>query len=565
MTSKKLLTRDFKMKPDAVYFVALGGCGMFGANMALYGHQGKWIMVDCGMGFADDTMPGVDILLPDPSFAAELGEDLLAVIITHGHEDHIGGLQHLWPRFKAPLYATPFTAERIRQHFNETPWGGQTKMYEIPPRGRIDLGPFQIDTIKMAHSIPEMRALSITVKGVGTLLHTGDFKFDPAPMEGDVCDEEALKKLGDAGVLAMMGDSTNSIVPGHSGSEADVKKNMTELLGEFKTGLIVVSCFSTNVARLRSVYEAAYANNRQVCIVGRSMWQVDEAARKSGYLKGIPPFLDSDLADLVPVDNLVYICTGSQGEPRAVLNRVSNDDHPDVRVADGDVVIFSSRAIPGNERAIERMKNRFMIMGVNVITDHDAPIHVSGHPYRDELKKMYSLVRPKFAVPVHGEHMQQEKHADLARECGVEDAVIPVNGNVFEITQESIRHIGNVKSGILAIEGKRIVAVDHEAILTRKRMIFNGSAVVTVVVDRAGHLVAPPKITALGLLDENSEKDNHYFDGAIAEIEKKIKSLPKTTRENDDELSEAVRIAARRYFNEHFDRKPQTRVHLVRV
>lgn len=554
----------FNMDPEAIYCVPLGGCGVFGANMTLYGHKDQWIMIDCGMGFADETMPGIDILLPDPAFATTLGNKLLGIFFTHGHEDHIGAVDHLWPRLNAPLYATKFTMERLRQSLSEWTWGHQVKLHEVPQQGKLDIGPFHLEFIRMAHSIPEAKSIAISVKGIGTVLHTGDWKIDPAPVLGDLTDADALKKLGEEGVLAVVGDSTNAMVPGHSGSELDVQKNLTELFSEFDAQ-IAVTCFATNVGRIKSIYEAAKANNRKVSLVGRSLWSVDEAARNSGYLRDVPPFLDGDAANIAGGENVVYICTGSQGEPRAALARVSNNDHPAMRLGEGDVMIFSSRTIPGNDRAVDRIKNRFLINGVNVISDRDAPIHVSGHPYRDELKQLYSWVKPKSVIPVHGEHMQQEKHADLARECGVPETFIPVNGDVIEITKEGLRPVGEVKSGILAIEGNRIVAVDNEAILTRKRMMFNGSAVVTVVMDGRGNLVADPRITALGLLDETSDQDTPHLAAAEAEVAKALQNMPKNLRGNDDEVTELIRVTARRFFNERFDRKPQTRVHLIRV
>lgn len=565
-TDKKAKTMppDFKMKPDAVYFVPLGGCGFFGANMALYGCNDKWIMIDCGMGFADDTMPGVDILLPDPSFATSLSDRLLGIVFTHAHEDHIGAIEHLWPRLKKPLYATPFTAARIRQDLLEQSWGTQAKLHEVNPKKTLELGPFSIRFIDVAHSIPEAQALAITAAGVGTILHTGDWKIDADPVVGKLTDGPALRALGDSGVLALVGDSTNAMVPGHSGSERTVRENLAELFREF-SGAIVISCFSTNVARVHSIYHAAQKCGRQVCLVGRSLWAVEDAARESGYMNGLPPFLDGDIARQLPSEKLVYVCTGSQGEPRAALARISNDDHPDVSLAPGDVVIFSSRTIPGNERAIERIKNRLYALGVDIVTERDAPVHVSGHPYRDELKQMYEWVRPRFAIPVHGERMQMEKHGLLARECGVENAIVPENGKVIEISARDVAVIGEVKSGVLAIEGKRIVETNHEAILARKRIMWNGSLVVTAVVSKAGDLMAPVQITALGLLDENSELDAGYIDDVIAEVGEKVRNLSKDDRRDDNILSEAIRVTARRFFAERFDRKPQTRVHLVRV
>ncbi len=559
------MTLPFEMKEDSIYMAPLGGCGFFGANMTLYGHNGKWIMVDCGLGFADDTMPGVDVLLPDPTFAQELGDDLLAIVLTHGHEDHIGAIPHLWPRLRKPLYATRFTAGRILKAIDDQQWGPEARVHEVPPRGRLDFGPFHIEYIPMAHSIPEANALAISVRGVGAILHTGDWKLDTDPVEGALTDEKALKKLGETGVLALVGDSTNAMVPGHSGSERTVQKNLVDLFGEFKDK-IAVTCFATNVARLSSIDAAAKANGRQVCLVGRSLWKTEEVARQSGYLKDTRPFIDEDEAGLLKDDEIVYICTGSQGEPRSALAKISGEEHPRVRLRPDDTVIFSSRAIPGNQRAIDRMKNRFYAAGVNVITDREAPIHVSGHPYREELKQLYAWTKPKISIPVHGEQMQLEKHAALARECGVEQAVMPANGQVLEIAAEGIAsYVGEVQSGILAVEGGRVVAVDHEAILTRKRMMFNGSAVVTVVVDANGRLAAPPKVTALGLLDENSDLDAQYIADAVREIKNAVANAPKELRADDDALSEMIRVTARRFFNARFDRKPQTRVHLVRI
>jgi len=556
---------DFKMADDAIYFVPLGGCGVFGENMSLYGYRDQWIMVDCGSGFADESVPGVEILLPDPDFAVSLGDKLLGIVLTHAHEDHIGAVKYLWPRLQKPLYATPFTAARLQQAVSEQSWGNQTRLQKVTPGTPFCLGPFSVDFIPMAHSIPEANAAAITVEGVGTVLHTGDWKMDPDPLEGDVTDEAALQRLGDTGVLAAVGDSTNAMVPGHSGSERAVERALTDLFGEFK-GKVVLSCFSTNVARFRSVYTAAKANGRHVALVGRSMWRTDDAARACGYLKGIPPFIDEDGAGGIPDSKIVYICTGSQGEPRAALTRVSQGDHPRLRLRPSDAVIFSSRAIPGNERAIDRVKNRFHAMGVDVVTDREALVHVSGHPYRDELRALYRLTRPKIVIPVHGERMQLEKHADLAREAGAGQAFIPANGQVIEIAKEGIAsHMGEVPHGLLAVEGSRIVPIGHEAILTRKRIMWNGSAVVTVVIDEAGRLLAEPKVTALGLLDESSDLDGAHMNAAIKEIKEALRNLPGQARLDDDIISETVRVTARRFFTDRFDRKPQTRVHLVRL
>lgn len=556
--------KNMKAQKDTLYMIPLGGCGVFGANMTLYGYNDEWIMVDCGMGFADDTMPGVDILLPDPTFAAELEEKLLGIIITHGHEDHIGGIPHLWPRLKAPVYATDFAAGLIKRKTDEQGWHDRMKLHALSRGADISVGPFSIKYIPVAHSIPEAHALAISIEGIGTWLHTGDWKLDNDPVVGELTDETALRQLGEKGVIAMVGDSTNAMVPGHSGSEAVVRKNLIDLFGEFKTR-IVVSCFSSNVARLQSVYEAAKANGRKVCLVGRSLWRMDDVARETGYLQDTDPFVEEEEALMLPRDKVVYIVTGSQGEPRAALSRIANDDHKNLKLAAGDVVLLSSRTIPGNEKSIDRMKNLLLLQGVDVITDRDAPIHVSGHPYRDELKAVYDWVKPASSIPVHGEQMQLEKHAQLAAECGIKDIIVPTNGKVIKMAPGKPEIVGEVPHGMLALEGNRLVAMDHEAIMARKRIMWHGSAVVTIVVDAGGNLVAEPKITALGLLDENCDKDEEYFKGAIEQVKMRLSNVPKEDRSDDTVLSETARIATRKYLQERFGRKPQTRVHLVRI
>ena len=558
--------KTFKPDDKAVYFLPLGGCGFFGANLTLYGHAGRWLMVDCGMGFADENeMPGVDILLPDPSFIEKEVNSLIGMVVTHGHEDHIGAIEHFWPKFRCPIYTTKFTAELIRSKLTEYDWGTKVQIRVIEPGGEVDLDPFHVRFIRMAHSIPEMQALAITVDKVGTVLHTGDWKLDPEPLVGQKTDEKALRELGDKGVLALCGDSTNAMVPGHSGSEGTVKKHLFDLFSEFK-GRIAISCFASNVARIRSIAEAAAHNGRRVALVGRSLWRIEEIARELGYLKGVAHFLDDEEAVTLPPEKVVLICTGSQGESRAALAKIAHDSHPVIYLEENDIVIFSSRAIPGNEKAIDAIKNRFWSLGMQVITDRDAPVHVSGHPYRDEIKQLLGWVKPRILIPVHGEQMQMEKHAQLAQECGVKQVLIPANGKVIRLSPDTKpEFVAEVPSGVLAIEGKRIVKVGHEAILMRRRIMSQGTVVVTLVVDSRGDMVADPKISAVGLLDEKDEADQSYIEGAIAAIGRRMDSLGKDDLADDETLSEEVRIAARRYFEEQFERKPQTRVHLVRI
>ncbi len=563
---KNKQAKHFTPDEKAIYFLPLGGCGFFGANLSLYGHDGKWLMVDCGMGFADkNEMPGVEVLLPDPTFIEKNAQNLVGLVVTHGHEDHIGAIEYLWGKFRCPIYTSAFTAELIRVKLSEYDWGHKVPINVIDIGASLDLEPFHIQCIRMAHSIPEMQALAISVKGVGTVLHTGDWKLDPDPLVGHKTDEAALKQLGDKGVLALIGDSTNAMVPGHSGSEATVKTNLFELFSEFK-GRIAVTCFASNVARVKSIAEAAKQNGRHVALVGRSLWKVEGIARELGYLKGVAHFLDDEEAVTLPRHKVVFICTGSQGEDRAALAKIANDSHPVVFLEETDVVVFSSRTIPGNEKAIDGIKNRLWGSGVEVLTDRDAPVHVSGHPYRDELKQLIGWIKPQMVIPVHGEQMQLDKHAQLALECGVSQVLIPANGKVIRISPDSAPEFaGEVQSGVLAIEGKRMVAVGHEAILMRKRIMSQGTVVVTVVVDMNGELVSEPKVTAMGLLDEKDEGDQGYIDNAVMAICRRMESMAKAELRDDETLSEAIRITTRKYFEAQFHRKPQTRVHLVRI
>lgn len=558
---------DFKMKSDCFYFIPLGGCGYFGANLNLIGCHGKWIMVDFGMGFADENFPGIEILLPNPEFAQKLGDDLIGIFITHGHEDHIGAIQYLWPKLKKTIYATKFTLERIKQAVSEQPWGTQAMFKEVALGGRVSLDPFVVEFISVAHSIPQSSALALTVNGVGTVLHTGDWKMEPSPVDGEKTNEEGFVKLGNEGrVVVLLGDSTNAMIPGESKSEFDLQKNLIKIFAEIK-GSIAVTCFSTNVARLHSIAVAAKKNGRSVCLVGRSLKKTEDAARKCGYLQGIPEFIEEEDAEDLNLNKTVYICTGSQGEVKSALARIAAEEHPRIKFGKNTTVIFSSKTIPGNEKAVERIQNNLYALGVNIITECDTHVHVSGHPYRDDIKKMYGWVRPKSVIPIHGEQMQLEKHLEIVEECGIKNSIIPENGDVIEIRKSGdLRKISKVNSGILAIEGEnRIVPVEHEAIMARRRLMNHGSAIITVVVDGMGNLLSRPVMTALGLLDENQEDDAGFIAETVEKVVEAIKNMSKDLRRDDKEMAEAIRITARRFLREKFSRNPQTRVHLVRI
>ena len=373
--------------PNALYFVPLGGAGEIGMNLNVYGYQGDWLIIDCGVTFGDDSQPGLEVVMPDPGFIVERRDRLLGIVATHAHEDHIGAIPYLWRQLRCPIWATPFTASFLRAKLAETGFADQVKIHVVPLSGRFTIGPFDLELITLTHSIPEPNAVALRTP-VGTVLHTGDWKFDPDPLIGPTADEAALRRLGDEGVLALVGDSTNALRPGTSGSEAELRRSLIDLIGRYDAR-VAVACFASNVARLETIARAAAAHGREIALVGRSLWRIDKAARENGYLTDLPRFLTEDEAGYIPRDRILMICTGSQGEPRAALSRIARDDHPHVVLETGDVVIFSSRIIPGNEKSINRLQNALVRLGVEIITEEDHFVHVSGHPARDEWDTFY--------------------------------------------------------------------------------------------------------------------------------------------------------------------------------
>ncbi|MBP2299541.1 ribonuclease J [Azospirillum picis] len=553
----------FVPEDGALYFVPLGGSGEIGMNLNLYGHRGKWLMVDLGISFADDTMPGLDVIMPDPAFIAERRDDLVGLVLTHAHEDHLGAIQYLWPGLRCPVYCTPFTAAFLRSKLQERGLSSIVPIHEVALGGTVELGPFSVEFVTMTHSIPEPNALAIRT-AAGTVLHTGDWKLDPDPLVGATADEARLRAIGDEGVLALVGDSTNALVPGSSGSEARVRAALMDLFGRYADRRIAVSCFATNVARLESIAHAAAAHGRHVALVGRSLWRINEAARESGYLADVPKFLSEHDASYLPREKLVLICTGSQGEPRSALARIAADDHPQVTMSRGDVVIFSSREIPGNERAIGRMQNQLVALGVELVTADDAPVHVSGHPARDELVRMYQWVRPLNAVPVHGEERHQQAHAALAAGCQVPHSLVPANGQVIRLDHpDGARMVGHVRVGRMAVDGKRLVPLDTGMMRARHRMVNNGAAVVTLAMTGTGELLTAPQVAVMGLVDEAADRD--LLMDVVDAVREAVASLPKPARAEDAQVKEAARIAVRRCFNASHGKKPVTEVHLVRV
>lgn len=546
----------------ALYFLPLGGTDEIGMNFYLYGIDDYWMIVDLGITFGDDTTPGVDIIVPDPIFIEDRREDLVGLVLTHGHEDHFGAIQYLWPRLRCPIYCTPFTAAFLRLKLAETDFGHKVQIIEVPIGGDARVGPFAVRFVHMTHSIPEPNALIIKTR-LGTLVHSGDWKLDPEPLLGEVSDVDALRDVGADGVLALIGDSTNALEPGHSGSESTVRERLIKVIGE-QPNRVVVTCFSTNVARLHSIAEAAQINGRQCALIGRSLWRIHEAARAAGYLQVEEPFLTEDEAARLPRDKVVMACTGSQGEARSALTRISQDDHPRISLEPRDTVIFSAREIPGNEKAIGRVQNALARRGITVITPHQEPgVHVSGHPARDELVSMYQWIRPKIAIPVHGEPRHLRAHAELARGCQVPQVLVPHDGGMIRLAPGPAEVVEEVPVGRMARDGHRFVEVDGAALRGRSRLLQNGAAVLTLVIDRQGRLADEPQVTLLGLEDADELED--VQEAVADEVRAAVETMPKSLRSDDDKLREVARVSMRRAFRAWHGKRPVTEVHLVRL
>ena len=542
---------------DELVFLPLGGSGEIGMNFNAYGFgppsRRKWIVVDCGVLFGREAAtPGVDVIMPDIRFLAEQADNVLGIIATHAHEDHIGAIAPLWPMLKCPIYATPFTAILIEGKLEEAGLLGRVRVKQVPVGGSLSLGPFQMDFISITHSILEPNLLAIRTP-LGLIAHTGDWKIDPRPMLGEETDIAAIQKLGDEGVLALVCDSTNALQQGHSGSEADVRTSLTDLVGTLK-GRVAVTAFASNVARLDTVAHAARAHGRKVALVGRSMHKIVGAARDSGYLKDFATIDEADAAEL-PARKVLYLCTGSQGEPRAALARIARDDHPNVHLGKGDAVIFSSRIIPGNEIPIFDLHNQLSEIGVEVLTEQDHFVHVSGHPAREELAQMYAWTRPRIAVPVHGEMRHLAEHARLAKSLQVPEALVPANGQLYRLAPGPAELIDEVPSGRIFLDGRVLVAEGEGLTKTRRAMAHAGLIAITLVLDGKGRVCVEPAILIEGI----PEPVHEAVRVAVEEMARKHK------KGDADHLSENVRRAARRAAQDAWGKKPITRVTVVEL
>ena len=543
-------------RDDELVLLPLGGAGEIGMNFNAYGFgppdERKWIVVDCGVLFGrETTSPGVDVIMPDIRYLAEQRENVLAIVLTHAHEDHIGAIGHLWPMLRCPLYATPFTARLIEGKLEEAGLRDRVRVKSVPLGGHIEIGPFGIDFVSITHSILEPNALAIKTP-LGTVVHTGDWKIDPDPLLGEVTDQNALRKLGDEGVLATVCDSTNALVQGHSGSEARVRQALSALIGSL-TGRVAVTAFASNVARLDSVAKAAREHGRQVALVGRSMHKMVAAARETGYLGDFPNMIDEAEAAQLPPRRVLYLCTGSQGEPRAALPRIAAGEHHHVSFGQGDAVIFSSRIIPGNELAIFELHNKLAALGVEVLTEQDHFVHVSGHPCRDELAEMYRWTRPRIAVPVHGELRHMSEHARLARALQVPEAVVVENGHMLRLAPGPATIIDEVPSGRIHLDG-RILVEEGAGLARARRALGNaGMIAITLVLDSKGRVATGPSVIIDGIPEPVHAAIREAADEAVKRHKKG----------DEQQLKENVRRAARRAASDAWGKKPVTRVEVV--
>ncbi|MFL5159591.1 MAG: ribonuclease J [Microvirga sp.] len=550
---------------DELVFLPLGGLGEIGMNAALYGFgpedDRQWILVDCGMGFGgEENLPGIDVVYPDLRFIEEERHNLLGIFITHAHEDHIGALVEMWPRLNVPVYATKFAIGLLETRRLSEADAPKVDLREIVPGQRLEIGSFDIEYVPVAHSIPESNALAIRTPH-GLVVHTGDWKLDNTPYLGSLTSEETFRALGDEGVLALICDSTNVVREGTSPSESDVSKNLAQLIKD-APHRVAVTTFASNVARIRSVAEAARECGREVVVVGRAMDRVVDVAKECGFLDGLPEFRSAENFGYMPRDKIVAILTGSQGEPRAALARIAQDEHPDIALSAGDRVIFSSRAIPGNEKGVGSIINSLIEQGIEVITDRTELVHVSGHPRRGELAQMYQWTRPRIAIPAHGEPLHLSEHAKFARAQGVQEVVRAKNGTVVRLSPGPAEIVDNIPTGRLYRDGNIVIGAGERALPERRKLAFAGIVTVAIAIDDRGELVGDPVIDAMGLPDKN--RHGRDLTDIIADtVADLLDGLSKAKRRDPEAVENDVHRAVRAAVNQEWGKKPACHVLVI--
>lgn len=551
------MPRSQRKPKNELVLLPLGGVGEIGMNLYLYGvgppTRRSWLMVDLGVTFAGPHEPGIELIFPDIRFIEEERDNLAGIILTHAHEDHFGAVMNLWPRLRAPLYATPFTAALLRAKLIEEGMEGEIPIKEISLRAKLDIGPFHVELVDMAHSIPETNGLLITTDA-GTLFHSSDWKLDPTPVAGAATDIERLQRIGRDGLDVLICDSTNAFRDGISPSEADVAKTLKQIVAD-APHRVGITTFASNVARLRSAIDAAIAAGRHIVIVGRAMKRVVQVAEETGYLPEGYELLSEDDFGHLPREKVLALCTGSQGEGRAALSRIASDTHPRVTFNRGDLVLFSSRTIPGNEKAVGKVQNDLADRGVVVVTDSDALIHVSGHPRRGELAQLYEWTRPKTAIPMHGEARHLEAHAELARSYGVKSVVSARNGTLVRLRPQPAEVVDEAPSGRVYLDGRLLIPAGEGPVEDRRRLSFAGAVAVSIVLSSKGDLVTDPLVTAIGI-PHTAENGAPFSDLMIIAALGAIEGIPRPRRKDSALVAEAVRRAVRAEVNSYWGKKP---------
>ena len=550
---------------ENLLFCPLGGSGEIGMNMNLYAYGNeenqKWIIVDMGITFADDSVPGVDLIYPDAGFIIDKKDDLLGIVLTHAHEDHIGSISHLWPKLKCKIYATPFTAILIQEKFKEKKIDITNYLKIVELNSQIKLGPFDIDFVTLTHSILEPNGLSITTPE-GVILHTGDWKVDPNPLIGNKVDEKKLKSIGEKGVIAMICDSTNVFSPGRAGSEKDVRESLLKIVSNQKKRVLVTS-FASNVARMESIFYIAKQTKRNISLVGRSMHRIYKAAKQCGYLKDVMDPVDSRDASKISKDRIILLCTGSQGEPMGALNRIANDNHPDINIESGDTVIFSSKIIPGNEKKLYALQNSFVKKDIEVITEENAFVHVSGHANREDLKDMYQWVKPKCVIPVHGEHRHMKEHISFAKELQIPYNLKVENGNIIKISKDKKPEIiDQAPTGKIYLDGSIAVSLDSKSIKERKNISTNGLLEITLIIANNGKIKKP--IISFRGIPEEETSETFKFD-IEDEITKTCKSFAINSFKQEKNLIDTIKQNCRKIIKEKTGKKPFTNINIARI
>jgi ribonuclease J len=546
-------------------YCSLGGAGEIGMNLNLFGYgkpgEYKWIIVDIGVTFSDDNIPGIEVILPNPEFIANQKENLLGIVLTHAHEDHVGAIAHLWPMLECPIYATPFTAAIVREKFKEKKINIGSHLKIVKLGGNVKLGAFDIDYVTLTHSILEPNGLAITTPE-GVVLHTADWKIDEDPLIGEKTDVKKLTELGKKGVLAMVCDSTNIFNLGSSGSESLVRTGLLTVLEKMKNRIVITS-FASNVARMETVFKVAEKIGRHICLVGRSMNRIYELARQCNYLQDIKVPIDVRDSKKMPKNKMVFLCTGSQGEQRAALARIANGTHPDLHLEKDDNVIFSSRIIPGNEKRLYKIFNDFSKSEINVLSEENSMIHVSGHPAREDLKKMYNWVKPKILIPVHGEQRHMAEHINFAKEMGVKFPIKVSNGEIIRLAPGEPQVVDKVTSGRVYLDGKVLIDNDSPVLKERRNMAANGYMEITVLISKNGQIKNNPIITLKGIpfIEEDASEIEYDLEDVVMDT---CKSFNLNNSKQEKNLIDTLKGNCRKLINDKSGKKPFVNINLVR-